>query len=286
MSTEKMLTHVTFRITGPENQLPAFDARLKVLLAEHEVTGDFAEQHSNDTLHYDMKVVTGIPFPPFALASAEIPAVTVTVDWFNAGTLERGTARIANGMLAEQNVEATARAQGHAGIAIMLAADGSVKLALSATRSGRDEWRGYTLTAKEDALFLVARDSAADSIELLATQGAAEWQRSWKIVSDNIQYQDLDPARPLADRDFRELETLAQEFVAQWMWFSNGPREEIAIEIERYRRIGHVISDANLRSSALHRIQAHDNSAVNYSTFDAKSNWVVAALERCWPVIN
>ena len=283
MSTENMLTHVTFRITGPENQLPAFDVRLKVLLAEHEVTGDFAEQHSNDTLHYDMKVVTGIPFPPFALASAEIPAVTVTVDWFNAGTLERGTARIANGMLAEQNVEATARAQGHAGIAIMLAADGSVKLALSATRSGRDEWRGYTLTAKEDALFLVARDSAADSIELLATQGAAEWQRSWKIVSDNIQYQDLDPARPLADRDFRELETLAQEFVAQWMWFSNGPREEIVIEIERYRRIGHVVSDANLRSSALHRIQAHDNSEVNYSTFDAKSNWLVAALGRCWP---
>ena len=39
MSTENMLTHVTFRITGPENQLPAFDARLKVLLAEHEVDG-------------------------------------------------------------------------------------------------------------------------------------------------------------------------------------------------------------------------------------------------------
>jgi len=36
----------------------------------------------------------------------------------------------------------------------------------------------------------------------------------------------------------------------------------------------------------LHRIQAHDSSVVNYSTFDAKSNWVVAALERCWPVIN
>ena len=43
-------------------------------------------------------------------------------------------------------------------------------------------------------------------------------------------------------------------FCRAWIWFGNGPREEIAIETERYERAGYAINDANLRSAALHRI--------------------------------
>ncbi len=70
-----------------------------------------------------------------------------------------------------------------------------------------------------------------------------------------VDYREIDPAQPIADADFRELEKLAQEFVAQWVWFGSGPREEIAIEAERYERLGYAVSDANLRSAALHRIK-------------------------------
>jgi len=78
---------------------------------------------------------------------------------------------------------------------------------------------------------------------------------------------------------------LAQDFIAEWVWFGNAPLEEIAIELERYQRLGHVTSDANLRSSALHRIRdraTEEDGALHYSTLDADSAWVEEVIVRCW----
>ena len=72
------LTHVVFRVTGEPLQLAAFDARLKLLFAEHGIADGVDEQHAADLLHYDLKVAGGIPFPPFALASADLPATILS----------------------------------------------------------------------------------------------------------------------------------------------------------------------------------------------------------------
>jgi hypothetical protein len=102
----------------------------------------------------------------------------------------------------------------------------------------------------------------------------------------SVEYRAIDPPQPIPDGDFRELEKLAQDFVAQWIWFGNGPREEIAIEAERYERLGYVVSDANLRSAALHRIKGsagNGDAGVHYSTLAAEITWIEDAIARCWP---
>ena len=281
------LTHVVFKIGGDPAQLAAFDARLKLLFAEYGIGDECAEQHAADALHYDLMVAGGIPFPPFALASGEFPALTIVAEWVDAGSGVRGTATIARGTLTEQKVENVAAAGAGYAVAIRTDADGYLVLALAAVRSGRDECRGYVLTGKEDALFRIARDAASGAIELYTTEGAAEWNRAWRLsAAGAAEYHDIDPAQPIAEADFRDLEKLAQEFVAQWVWFGSGPREEIAIEAERYERLGYAISDANLRSAALHRIKGgagNGENGIHYSTLDAEIAWIEDAIARCWP---
>ena len=283
-----LLTHVTFKVSGERSQLAAFDARLKLLFAEQHVTGEIEEQHAADVLHYDLKVEGGIPFPPFALASREFPELEINVEWVSPSAGARGTARIVRGMLAEQNMQSvTAAASADYAVAIALKENGYLALALAVLRTGRGEYRGYALTGKQDALFRIGRDPGSGNVELFTTQGAAEWSRAWYMMPGHApEYRELDPPQPIESGEFRELEKLAQEFVAGWIWFGNGPREEIAIEIERYQRLGYTVSDANLRSSALHRIKhstAGSDRALHYSTLDAESAWVEEIIARCWP---
>ena len=282
-----LLTHVTFEVSGEPSQLAAFDARVKQLLAEQQVTGEFEEQHAARRLHYDLKIEGGIPFPPFALASHEFPDLAIAVEWVNPGAGTRGTARIARGMLAEQNVENVAGAPGaDYALAIRLDADGYLALALAVLRTGRDEYRGYALTGRQDALFRIVRDAASGQIELITTQGAAEWSRAWLMApAGEPEYRELDPVQPIPDSEFRELERLAQEFVATWIWFGNDSREEIAVEMERYQRMGYAVSDANLRSAALHRIKGdagNGDGELHYTTLDGESKWVEEVIARCW----
>ena len=92
--------------------------------------------------------------------------------------------------------------------------------------------------------------------------------------------------KDLLEKNRDKLEKLAQDFVAQWLWFGNSPREEIAIETERYKRLGYTVSDANLRSAALHRIKAgtgRDDGSIEYSTLDAEIAWIEDVIARNWP---
>jgi hypothetical protein len=280
-----MLTHVTVRVSGEPAQLEAFDARLKVLCADEPFAGEVIEQHSTEALHYDLKVDGGVPFPPFALASGEFPALEIAVEWVNPGAGTRGSARIVAGMLTEHDLGNAAPEADHA-LAIMLGDAGYLTLALAVIRTGRDDYRGYALTGRQDALFRIVRDPATGETDLVTTQGAAEWSRAWHVgASGEAEYRDLDPPDPIQTTEFRELEALAQDFVARWIWFGKGPREEIAIELERYQRMGYTVSDANLRSSALHRIRSQaDNGdgALRYSTLDTESQWVLDAVALCW----
>jgi hypothetical protein len=209
------------------------------------------------------------------------PVVTHVV--FRVSSVQ-GAATIARGTLTEQKVENVAATGAASGVAIRVNADGYLALALVAVRSGRDQCRGYVLTGREDALFLISRDPASGCIDLATTEGAAEWSRAWRMAPDGApDYRAIEPARAIAQADFRQLEKLAQDFVAQWIWFSNGPREEIAIEAERYERLGYAINDANLRSAALHRIASGAGGATRYTTLPPDFAWIEEAIARCWP---
>ena len=284
------LTHVTFDLSGEPSQLAAFDARVKQLCAEQQVSGELEEQHTAGRLHYDLKIEGGIPFPPFVLASGEFPELDITVEWVHHDAGTRGTARIVRGMLAEQNIENIGATDADHALSIRVNADGYLALALVVLRTGRDEYRGYALTGRQDALFRIVRDPATRACELVTTQGAAEWSRAWRVSPGHEpDYRAIDPPQPIRESEFRELEALAQAFVAGWIWFGSGPREEIAIEAERYGRLGYAVSDANVRASALHRIRdaaANDGGALHYSTLDAESTWVEEIIARCWPGVE
>ncbi len=279
------LTHAVFRVSGEPAALAAYDARLKLLFAEHGIGDEVDEQHAAGSLHYDLKVAGGIPFPPFALASADFPELAVEVEWVDMVSGVRGAATIARGALTAQKTENVETAGAGYQVVIRANTDGYLELAIAVIRTARDECRGYVLTGREDALFRITRDSADGVIELVTTQGAAEWSREWRTPPhDAPQYRAIEPAQPIPGADFRDLEKLAQEFVAQWIWFGNGPREEIAIEAERYARLGYTISDANLRSAALHRIKDGDGTGgIRYSTLAAEIAWIEDVIGRCWP---
>jgi hypothetical protein len=281
------LTHAVFKVTGEASQLAAFDARLKLLFAEHGIGDEVEEQHAAGGLHYDFKVAGGIPFAPFALASGDFPGLVVQAEWVDLVSGVRGSASIARGALTGQQIENVAVAGADYQVAIRANADGYLALGIAVVRTGRDECRGYVLTGEQDALFRATRDSAAGVIELVTTDGSAEWSRAWRIQAGGAaQYRAIEPAQPIPATDFRALEALARNFVAQWIWFGNGPREEIAIEAERYARLGYAVSDANLRSAALHRIKggADDGAGgIRYSTLEPASGWAEDAIARTWP---
>jgi hypothetical protein len=278
------LTHVVFKIAGEPPELAAFDARLKLSFAEHAIGDEVEEQHTDRLLHYDLKVAGGIPFPPFALASADFPGLAVTVEWVDLASGVRGAATIVRGELTQQKIENVIAAGADYQVAIRTTDGGYLALGLAAIRTGPDEWRGYMLTGKEDALFKITREPGTGRIELVATAGAAEWSERWCWTPpDTPKYQAITPAQPLVEADFRELETVAQGFVSQWIWFGSGPREEIAIEAERYSRLGYSVSDANLRSAAMHRIGAGGAGPIHYTSLDASAAWIENAIAGCWP---
>ena len=100
-----MIIHATIKVTGAGPALVSFAERLQVLMLEHSFAGVLEEQHTARALHYDLKVEGGIPFPPFAAASAEFPDVTVRAEWIDAGSGVRGAATLARGTLTEQKIE-------------------------------------------------------------------------------------------------------------------------------------------------------------------------------------
>lgn len=169
-------------------------------------------------------------------------------------------------------------------LAIRTDARGRIVLAMTVLRGTGNEAHGYLMNSREDALFRIVRDAESRGIELWVTAGEAAWSRAWRLSGEGeAAYCALDPAVPIEAARFAELEALAQDFVARWIWFRNGPHEETAIEAARFAALGCEVDDANLRSAALTRLGAGDSREIRYSELDAAGAWIEDALLRCWP---
>ena len=254
-----MLIHATVTITGDAPLRGACEARLRRLLSSQFLKDEVAEHHGADALCYDLMVQGGIPFPVFAQASQEFPALEFAAEWVNVAAGEKGLATIVNGRITRQTTERIATRSGddHP-IYVEVAPDGRLTLALMLLRTGRAEWRGYALTATRDALLHVLRLPESGAVELYATEGAAEWAVAWRgeIGDGRFDLEQLEPPVAIAEADYLEMEQIARRFVSDWIWFASERSDDTAVESERYARYGYAVSKANVNSTRLHRLRA------------------------------
>lgn len=279
-----LLIHATLTVTGAREQLPAVDARIKALLVEEIFAGEFEEHHGEDALAYDFKVHGGIPFPAFTAASQEFPQLVITAEWVNAAAGRRGRACLSKGSITEHVEEAIDTAASEANRYLEAAADGTIRLALALQRRAAGEWAGYVLNHERDALFRITRDG--DAVELLATEGAAEWAWRWRghVDIDASAAQAVTPPQPVDRELYAELESLAEGFVGDGFWLRDAPEADNAIEIDRFSRYGYTVRDANVRAAQLHRLRAGlgADDALEHSTLDEANAWIRDLLRRCW----
>lgn len=282
-----MLIHATVTITGAAGERESCEARLRRALAGQLRRNDVTEHHGQDALCYDLKVEGGIPFPVFAQASQELPGLKFVVDWVNVAAAERGQATFVAGRLEAQSSEpvGTAAGTGHP-VYVSVAADGKLVLAMTLEQVARNEWRGYGVTATRDALVRVRRDPGTNALELHATEGAPEWVLAWtgrfpgrRMVGERLK-------NPIAieDRVFKELDRLARDFADAWLWFSNAPEHDIAVERDRYARYGYAPADANVRTVRLHamRTEAGEGKPLEHSTFSTDDAWLKDVVLATW----
>lgn len=283
-----LLIHASITVAGEPSALDACDARINQLLAEQPLDGEFTAHRGEHALCYDFKVTGGLPFPVFAQASLEFPALTITAEWVNAGAGVQGIATMVAGKLTEHRVDPLATKAGDARRCyVAVSPEGRLKLALTPSRLNRDVWLGYALTAERDALFRAVRTGPDDGIELFATEGSPEWSLRWQgsLAGGTFEFELMAAPQAIATETYRELEQLAQAFVGEWIWFASGAREDTAIERERYARAGYAVSDANVRSARLHKMQsasAMPGGELVYSTLSEDEMWVKDVIVRCW----
>lgn len=282
-----LLIHATVTVTGEKDALGACEARLRRLLSSQFLKDEVTEHHGREALCYDLKIEDGIPFPVFAQASQEFPGLAFDAEWVNVAAGEKGHATLVNGRVTGQSSERVAtRAGDEHPVHVEVAPDGRLTLALTLFRATRDEWRGYALTATRDALVRVVRRPESDAVELYATDGGPEWAWVWRgALSSRIFIRDeLRPPIGIDKPLFRDLDVLAYNFVADWVWFAHERREDIAIESERYARYGYPVSAANVRSTRLHRMRADtgEGRPLVHSTLHADEQWVGDLVRATW----
>lgn len=279
------LFHASIKVDGEAGELDAFRSTLAPLLSEHAGDAAISEHRGAHSLCYDVKAVGGIPFPPFVIASETHPALTLAIEWVNAEAGASGSATIANGALKDQTTAALPEAKGGREVFIETRGDGYLRLALTFFAVARGEYCGYAITGERDALFKIARDDRAQTGELFATAGAAEWAQHWQIDLARRQavYREIEPAIAIDPRLHDQASETMRDFLAQWIWFDSAPRDETIIERERYARRGLSVFAANLRSARFDKLkQGEAGAAAEFSSLSAGNGWVKDAIARYW----
>ncbi len=276
-----MTERITARIivTGDGAFLPAYRESVNELLDE-DYAGTYRELHTADRLEYEVRSRGGVPFPPFVKASEEFPGLEITVRWENAALGERGSADIQAGRLKEQATSETT-VQGDFEVDIRAGGDSTIVLAVACRERSDGEWIGYALTASQHGYFRIRSEVGA--VVLFASDGvAAEWAERWRVAEEDVAYQELDPREPIDARLLGDLDRLAADFAAGWIWFSAAGPDETAIERHRYELYGLKVNDANVRADRLRRMMQPDLGGYGFSSVGDAGARVVALVARHW----
>lgn len=284
-----LIIHARIRVGGPARQLQAFGERVSMLLAAELEDADIDERHTESELVYDLKVRQGIPFPAFVAASADFPELVITAEWVDPQAGIEGFATIRQGRLADHASRALTGAAANLASGqeyVAVAADGALRVALILTQTGGAEFVGYAVTATRDAMFRITREGAR--AELVATAGSEPaWRERWLIDFDEpgSEYQEIEPAEPVAAGLYQELERLAREFVETWIWFASSPLTEIITEKRRYEAAGYPVNEANIRVAKLRNMPRRataEREIFEYSSLGADAEWIREVIEQCW----
>ncbi len=269
--------HATIVIEGDPAVLAACRARVNALLAG-EFDEELRERHTEGRLEYELRVSGGIPFPPFVAASQEFPDLELKVEWSEPAQGRSGRAIIANGALREQASQAGA-ASGSLLQHVRADAEGRLVLAL-ACRAWRGAWHGYAIAAEQHAFWRA--DGGKDSFVLRASGGVeGRWAERWSAAEEGVRYEEID--EPVAEDELRELDAIARDFAAEWIWFAESPAEETAVERSRYQTYGVPVSGANLRSEKLRRVlQADAGGGSSFDSFGGDTRWIVELVHDFW----
>lgn len=287
-----MLIHATVTISGDAALLIACEARLRRLLSHQYLKNEVTEHHGPGGLCYDLKIEGGIPFPLFAQASQEFDELKFDAQWVNIGQGEQGGATIVNGRVtAQENRRIALRTGDEHPVHVEVAPDGRLRLALTLVRAGRDEWRGYGVTATRDALLRVLRHPDTGDVEIQATNGGPEWDLAWRVDragAGPVAVPGDGNPQAISETLFRELEAIAQRFAGEWVWLSSGPQEDTAIEADRYRLYGYAVAAANVRSARLHRMrsEAAEGAPLAHSTLGPDDLWVKELVLATWAKLD
>jgi hypothetical protein len=281
-----MITHATVRVTGERSSLEPFRERLGELLAGENLAETVSEHHGGESLHYDLKVTGGVPFPPFVRASEDFPLLTLAVEWIGGEGEARGAATIQEGRLVSHEAHSGGTGAGGAAF-VSVDRNHALEIGFQLLRVAASEWRGYVVRADRDALFRISRDGGARRAELWATAGATpEWQIHWVVDLQNQTFEEsaLAPGIAIAEGDYRELLALAEAFAGEWLWFASAPAEEIAIERQRYDRLGYAVREANVRAAKLNAMAPREGGGRLAGRLDTSEQWIREVLEQCWAI--
>jgi hypothetical protein len=286
-----MLIHATVTITGDAPLLDACEARLRRLLSPQFLKDEVTEHHGPSALCYDLKVEGGLPFPVFAQASQEYPALEFAAEWVNVERGEKGNARIVNGRVTgQESARIAIRAGDGHPVHVEVESSGRLTLALTLLRVGRGEWRAYALTGTRDALLRVLRRPDSDVVEVFATEGAAEWAWCWRgeFQAGRYESSEVTPPIPIETEDFKELDGLARRFVADWIWFTQDRAEDNAVEAERFKLYGYTPAAANVRTVKLHpmRTEAAEGQPLVHTSLGPEDLWVRELVLATWAKEN
>ena len=243
----------TLRVSGLGARLADFRERVRYLMVREIDAERYTEHHVAGQLEYRFEIERGIPFPAFAVASAEFPEVRVDAQWVNARVGLCGRAVIENGRLQEQSSEPLG--EGRLEFDVEVGHAGELVLAIACRRSDGDsamEWIGYCATGDRHAWFA--------------------WDGALRITAADA---------PLEQALLAELEDIAFEFSGQWLWYDEAPEAETALERRRCAESGRPVRGANLKAARI--AQLRDAIPANrYSSLSPQAARLREAIRTAW----
>ena len=267
-----MKTSATLTVHGPSQLCRAFRKRLIYSLRADapEVKWKDAKQAGQVSMLLDAP--KGIPFPQLIEVSIVYPDCVASVVWQQ---------ELAQGETTIQNGKVTGAAHGAAPAAhlphhVQLAPDGGLLLGF-ALDIGRDGLLGFCATADAETYF---RFTGATSEAELLTIGSASgdglaWDERWP--AGELACQPLEPSLMLDAREQRALDSLANAFRAEWLWYGHAPLEDTAVERQRYAEAGQAVSAINVKSRQLAR-----HSTLTVSSLASAQQWITQRLQETW----
>ena len=267
-----MKTQATLLVHGPSQLRSAFRKRLIDALRADAPDVRWTDAPSEEFLSISLDAPQGIPFPQLIEVSILYPDCVASVEWRQENA--EGATTIQNGQVkqAARGAALAARRPQY----LRMAPDGSLQVAF-ALDIGRDGLLGFCATADAETYFrFCGTGPKAEMLSIgVSSDRALAWDECWPVGESACL--PLVPPRTLEASERRALDSLANAFRAEWLWYDHAPAEDTAVERQRYEEAGREVHAINVKSQQL---AAHPSHVV--TTLDTDQDWLAAHLQKTW----